>query len=169
MDSDLVDEAEVTRLARSFRGALEETVSLRLPGLAKFPRAACGDASRLLAQYLRDRGLGDWEIVSGFRNDRSSSHAWLELGGLLVDITADQFEDGAEPVTVSRSSDWHAAWPDRSRSRCRVGLSYYDPASGARDDYERLVEAARRLTAPPAATSAAGPPAAVAGRGFRDA
>ena len=34
-----------------------------------------------------------------------STHAWLELDGLVIDITADQFDQ--EPVVVTRRSTWH--------------------------------------------------------------
>ena len=35
------------------------------------------------------------------------SHAWIQREGLIIDITADQFDDVTEPVIVSDSSPWH--------------------------------------------------------------
>jgi len=49
--------------------------------------------TRLLAQYFRDLGLGEWEYVSGIRSSDEQSHAWLEKDGWIVDMTADQFDD----------------------------------------------------------------------------
>jgi hypothetical protein len=131
--------------ARRFRTALETADSLRLLGLRSFPKAACGDASRLLAQYLRDRGFGEWAIVSAWRDGLSRSHAWLEQDGWLIDITADQFDDGLEPVTVVRRSDWHESWEGRTTSTHSVGLAYYNSTCGADEDYDRLSRLADQL------------------------
>jgi hypothetical protein len=53
-------------------------------------------------------------------------------------LTTDQFDDGAAPVIVTRQSSWHAAWKAEPSSNDAVGLDYYDPASGAVNDYARL-------------------------------
>ncbi|MER5866159.1 hypothetical protein [Kitasatospora sp. NPDC002040] len=38
----------------------------------------------------------------------SSEHAWLELDGLIMDITADQFDDApGERAWVTRDRQWH--------------------------------------------------------------
>jgi hypothetical protein len=37
----------------------------------------------------------------------SGSHAWLRRDRLVVDITADQFEDQNRPVIVEIESEWH--------------------------------------------------------------
>jgi hypothetical protein len=68
----------------------------------------------------------------------SSSHAWLERAGWVLDITADQFVDVVEPVILSRDSAWHRSWQHKSTSRAGAGLHYYAPSSGANDDYRRL-------------------------------
>ncbi len=56
-------------------------------------------------------GLGGW-----------ASHAWVVSGGLIVDVTADQF--GAVPVIVTsiddpryRASNIDTAWPEAVRAR----------------------------------------------------
>ena len=36
-----------------------------------------------------------------------SYHSWLQRGNLIIDITADQFEEISEQVIVSTSSRWH--------------------------------------------------------------
>ncbi|MCV6609165.1 MAG: hypothetical protein OIF55_00170 [Amphritea sp.] len=35
------------------------------------------------------------------------SHAWLQLGNVVVDITADQFPDVSAPVIALAPSQWH--------------------------------------------------------------
>jgi hypothetical protein len=38
-------------------------------------------------------------------------HVWIEVDGVIVDITADQFPDQVDRVIVSRSSEWHSSLP----------------------------------------------------------
>lgn len=36
------------------------------------------------------------------------SHAWLQAGDIVVDITADQFPEMTNPAIVQENSEWHA-------------------------------------------------------------
>lgn len=36
------------------------------------------------------------------------SHAWLEYDGLIIDITADQFDEVSEPIIVTSDRSWHS-------------------------------------------------------------
>lgn len=92
-------------------------VNTRSATLTHFPAGACGDSSLLLGAYLHDLGFGGFRYVSAARGDRDdntwTSHAWLERGRLIVDITADQFPDAPSGVIVSHRSRWHkefAVW-----------------------------------------------------------
>jgi hypothetical protein len=137
---------DVDLAARRFRGACERLERPGLPGLQYFPKGACGDTSRLLAQYLRECGLGESTLVTGWRvraGMRCQSHAWLERDGVIVDLTADQFDQ--PPIIVTRSSTWHGSWPEQQRHSHRVGLDYYSPTSAADHDYRRLRDLADDL------------------------
>lgn len=59
-----------------------------------FPRGACDWTSEILGPILFELGYGEWEYVSANRYtpDRAS-HAWLERGDLVVDVTAAQFRE----------------------------------------------------------------------------
>lgn len=110
-------------LARRFRSALETCDRTRLPvGLQGFPSGACGDASLLLAKYLQENGQGKSEYVSG--NDGGQTHAWLELDGVIIDITADQFNRSNDPVIVTTNSTCHQRFKDQSRRA--VSIEDYD-------------------------------------------
>jgi len=103
---------ELTTIARSgaeFRNALERSDLGFLPTLADFPKGSCGDASLLLGQFLRDSGFGDFDYVCGgqFDTGRMQTHAWLQRGGLIIDITADQFHDIDSPVLITYDHMWH--------------------------------------------------------------
>jgi hypothetical protein len=110
-------------LARRFRAALEDCDQTKLPvGLQAFPSGACADASLLLSEYLREKGEGKAEYVSG--KDGNKTNAWLELDGIIIDITGDQFNRSIDPVIVSTNSIWHQRFEDRSRRT--VSIDDYD-------------------------------------------
>lgn len=99
---------ELKELASAFRAALEIADYSRLPiTLQAFPHGACGDAALLLAKFLQEHGHGQFDYVLGRRGD--GSHAWLQRGSLVVDITADQFNEVVEPVIVRDGSPWHSS------------------------------------------------------------
>ena len=81
----------------------------------QFPRGSCGDTAPLLGHYLTSLGLGEFDYVLGERGrygpeTTEQSHAWLQQGMAIVDITADQFEEIEDEVIVLEDSDWHRGW-----------------------------------------------------------
>lgn len=103
----------IRECAARVRAALESLTPEELPiGLKWFPRGACGDACLILGAALKDQKLGDFRYVLGLthRDGGNESHAWLVGEGLIVDITADQFEDGMPTVYAETGSDWHDRW-----------------------------------------------------------
>lgn len=137
-------EQELRTAATKFRRALECRGLELLPELCEpFPTGWCGEASPLLAQYLTDIGLGQFEYVCGEREEvdhakTPHSHGWLEQDGIFIDITADQFPDIDEPVIITRDRTWHNQFIERSR--CDAGTDVYDSgwASRLRTAYEEL-------------------------------
>ena len=100
----LLEQIEI--LARQFRDAIERTPSNELPiTMQAFPAGACGDATLLLGHYLIAHGLDAFDYVLGERDDHS--HAWLQQGTLIVDITADQFAEIDEPILITTNPVWH--------------------------------------------------------------
>lgn len=81
----------------------------------------------LLGEYLRNADLGDFQTRAGMRDvgEHNQSHAWLEQGGLIVDITADQFPEVEDVVIVTYDSDWHQEWRGHMGVRA-ASLAYYD-------------------------------------------
>ena len=82
------------------------------PSFRYFPRGSCGDATPLLGTYLIDRELGEFQYVLGkkYPSNKLQSHAWLQRDSLIVDITADQFDEVTQKVVVSRRSQWHRSF-----------------------------------------------------------
>ncbi|MFJ7005820.1 hypothetical protein [Pseudomonas putida] len=68
----------------------------------------------LLAAYLTDSGFPGAMRVHGEYGGRSGkilSHVWLSLDGLIIDITADQFEEFAfPPLLLLESSQFHESF-----------------------------------------------------------
>lgn len=59
----------------------------------------------MLAKLLERHGHPPFDYMLGSRD--GWSHAWIQQGDLIVDISADQFDDYGIPVTVVRGSAWH--------------------------------------------------------------
>ena len=134
----------VRAAATRFRRALEAG-GLKSVTFQKFPRGACGDSSELLGHYLAECGLGEWRYRGGMLDQQS--HGWIEQDGLIVDITADQFADVAEPVIVTRRSPWHERWSHFGGHVASLAHYRYD-AQDIRDDYETLKVRANNFASP---------------------
>ena len=93
--------------ATLFRSAILKCDPKSLPiTLQGFPGGACGDAALLLAKYLQENNLGQYNYMIGQREGRS--HAWLQNNDFIVDITADQFIDQSDTVIVTKDNSWHS-------------------------------------------------------------
>ena len=110
-----VEEAKIESLefrAKQFRVALEICERDSLPiTFENFPSGSCGDATLLLAKYLQNSGLGFFDYVCGEIYEdgerKFQSHAWLQREDLIVDITADQFDEIEAAVLITRNHSWH--------------------------------------------------------------
>lgn len=100
--------AKLEELSKQFRYALDQLCWDKMTSEYRgFPAGTCGDVSNILAEYLRKKGVcGDIDLVCGTLSGSERSHAWLEVGGFVIDITSDQFP-GNPPVIVDNSSAWH--------------------------------------------------------------
>jgi len=134
-------ETELREMAAKFRAAiLACDKSKPFITLQSFPNGACGDASYLLAKYFEEKGCGQFEYVWGMRRSNSHSHAWLEQNGIIVDITADQFDGIDNPVLITMDRTWHAQFEEEDRHT--ADYERYDPATvnNLRASYEFVVK-----------------------------
>ena len=92
---------ELKKHVSDFRGALNRLDWFSMPGnFRKFPLGTCGAISDILAEHLYKQGIQEIEYVSGVSDQhRQNSHAWLEIAGYIIDITADQFLDCNIPLS----------------------------------------------------------------------
>ncbi len=120
-----MNQLEILEVAARFRSAIELGTLFRVR-YAIPAEIVCGELERL-------------------------SHVWINIGELIVDITADQFCDhfpGVEPVIVASDSAVHAKF--RVTRRCApLILGSDEPesefAEDARLDYEDIVNEFERL------------------------
>ncbi|WP_426215754.1 hypothetical protein [Pseudomonas sp. DWRC2-2] len=101
-------------LATSFRLAVQiivETgnVPMHIQG---FPRGCCGIISELMGDYLNTVGIGEFFYVCGMKD--GASHAWLEVDGLIVDITGDQFSN-RPGIYVDKPDAWYGEWQEDTK------------------------------------------------------
>ncbi|NKJ72850.1 hypothetical protein GFL38_11360 [Rhizobium leguminosarum bv. viciae] len=111
---------ELKALATDFRTSLEEYRNDHGLTLQSFPEGACGDASILLAHHLTQHGFGPFRYMCGRRDD--ATHTWLSDGELIIDITADQFDDFDVPVFVSSTSSWHDSLDGRDMHEAAISV-----------------------------------------------
>lgn len=108
-------ETAIADLAREVRRYLEANRAARwisFPFAASFPSNACEGTSCLLAYVLEGAfGLQDVEVIEGYDRPKASSHYWVETGGRIYDLTADQFE-GAEVVVGGPASPMTAVFTE---------------------------------------------------------
>lgn len=92
------------------RAAFERLDKSNLPvTFRNFPRGACGDTCEVLAEILKEHGHGTFQYVVG-RRENGISHAWLQSDAVIVDITADQFDEISEPVYLGPLNSWHQSF-----------------------------------------------------------
>lgn len=141
--------AAVNRLrwsGRRFRAAVERAIrrgALPLPGdpvwFHTFPQGQCDHTARLLAAWLISEGWDDVRTVAGGEGtDRA--HRWCEVGGVIVDVTADQFPEVSEPVVVCRREESPYAFHRAGRTDAHPATEIEDLAHHV-PDYARAFDA----------------------------
>ena len=135
---------EIELQAKLFRAAIESCASNELPvTLQDFPRGSCGDASLLLAKHLQNHGIWPLNYIRGQmateEEGNPQSHAWLEIEDIIIDITADQFDDITQEVIVTRDRSWHGRFDIESK-----GVADYNRWSGP--GIERLQYSFERIS-----------------------
>jgi hypothetical protein len=119
---------EIQLYAEKFRLAIEQCDKKILPLTFRyFPKGSCGDTCLILGQYLKDSNLGVLKYILGKTykdNQNYSTHAWLKQSQVIVDITADQFNNVQQKVIVTTNSNWHKKF--HIQSETIADLETYD-------------------------------------------
>lgn len=122
--------SKIKLLATHFRSAIDTALSEgkfdKDFSFYNFPRACCGDASELLAQYLLSNGIKTYYVCGNYYFDditmNSQSHAWLWTADrTIIDITGDQFKHDSTflnydiPVYVGPKDEFHKLFKVENR------------------------------------------------------
>ncbi len=124
---------------RKIRIAFEHMDKSNIPvTFINFPRGACGDTCEVLAEILKELEYGSFRYVAG-RRKNGNSHAWLEQRGLIIDITADQFDEITESIYVGPSNSWYQQFEVQQKHE--AGYSRLDAYSAAElsDVHSRVI------------------------------
>ena len=101
-------------LVAEFRAALDKIDWAKMPiGFKDFPLGTCGDISDILAEHLYLQGIENIDYVCG--ENESGTHAWLEIDGCAVDVTADQFDEITDKFLIQSPKIWHSIFEERNR------------------------------------------------------
>lgn len=133
--------AGVGQTIKAFRRGIDELAAEgNLPGaLTSFPHGCCGVTSTILGVYLNARyGLG---IEQVWADRDGKSHAWLEISGLAIDVTGDQFE-GRPPVFFGERDEWLASWEEDRDLRDVATLALGQPTYA--DEIDALQQVIQR-------------------------
>ncbi|MAZ86217.1 MAG: hypothetical protein CL693_01100 [Cellvibrionaceae bacterium] len=112
-------------LASDFRAVLESLDWGCIGKSGEFPKGCCHYASGFLIDFLESRGVVGARLVRGHYEPDidNAAHYWVEVSGLAIDVTADQFSFCDEPVIVQPASEWHE--PNFSFARMDVDRTYH--------------------------------------------
>lgn len=110
-------------VALAFREGCEAIhLQNRMPSnMTNFPRGCCGNASEILGDYLISRGLASGKLVRADKGNKS--HAWIEVGNLVIDVTGDQFT-GRPAVYVDVADAWFKKWSVDGRREAVYDFSW---------------------------------------------
>lgn len=106
---------ELRNAALVIRTAIEaiKEEGLLPPSLANFPNGSALDTALLLRQLIGERIELPMRVVRAVNTESAggTSHAWLLVNGLVVDITSDHFSDRPE-VYVGPQDGWYESRGD---------------------------------------------------------
>lgn len=111
----LTDSCRVVRIA-----AQQISDEHKIPYFPPFPHGWCGCVSRVLGAWLTNSFPGnEFFYICG---NQSGSHAWIEYNGIILDITADQFDDSNDAIIVklSKESKFHQLFTIENKRLCHI-------------------------------------------------
>lgn len=143
-----VEVEKIRKYAIRLRAAIdrvknEHPEGRKLPFISHWPLNCCDSPFVFLMLYeMGYRGMIRKCASVSHYGKEFGKHVWIEVNGIDVDITADQFPDISDKVIVSRNSAWHSSlliidrirWAEDEKKR------FYDILTEDKDRiYERLL------------------------------
>ena len=124
----------------AFQNALSKIDWDSMPiGFQNFPSGSCGNISDILGEYLRSKGFNNIEYICG-KTNKIRSHAWIEIEGYVVDLTAHQFNEVSEPIVSKKPSEWHAQFEEVTRRSAGYSGMKGPAVCGLRKVHNKILE-----------------------------
>ena len=102
-------EKDVLEFLHSFSQIDKDNFHLEV--LSLFPVACCEYSSMMLARFLIEKkgyNIADVLIIKGqSTSDIYQLHLWLKVNGVIVDITAGQFNEVEKSIIIDEHGYWH--------------------------------------------------------------
>ena len=102
-------EKDVLEFLHSFTQIDKDNFHLEV--LSLFPVACCEYSSMMLARFLIEKksyNIADVLIIKGqSTSDIYQLHLWLKVNGVIVDITAGQFNEAEKSIIIDEHGSWH--------------------------------------------------------------
>jgi len=119
-----IDIRHLRELVASFHDTLSEIAHQFQVLFGTYPRGACGHGSEILGYHLLTVHAVETTYCNGeTHNPHFQSHAWLEYGNVIIDITCCQFDNCLFPCPYVEVDDsWHKRWKAKRR-QMSVGAS----------------------------------------------
>lgn len=105
-----------------------------------FPNGCCRDMSVVLGAYLKTKGFFDINYCHREYDDGIPSHGWLEVGDLILDLTADQFGNSRPPVVITPNTSEDKIYMDKNVQPWSFGIVSTDIFS-LKSDYDKIIAA----------------------------
>jgi len=113
-----MDSATALQYAKIARYVFEEKSKNYGNQFKCFPTATCGLVSEMFSVLL-DKIFEVENVIcvygSKYVNGELCSHAWLEIGTLIIDITSDQFPNGLGEVYVGANCEFYKSFTNQNR------------------------------------------------------
>ena len=102
-------EKDVLEFLRGFSRIDKDNFQFEL--LSLFPIACCEYSSMMLARFLIEKkgyNIADVIMITGQSiSDVHELHLWLKVNGVIVDITAGQFNEAEKSIIIDKHGSWH--------------------------------------------------------------
>jgi hypothetical protein len=137
-----MNELELYKLFKvvlNFRKAIDKCDNSELSvSFKNFPKGNCSDAVLILAHYLKEKGYGEFDYVSGER--WNVPHAWLVMDKVVIDISCDKFEDQENKVIVTANSKWHDEFITEVRQKTSLNMLEPEIKDRLLNCYKKIVD-----------------------------
>ena len=104
-----------------------------------FPVGCCRDSAIILGDLLKNKGFSEICYCRKPYDDFSKSHGWIEVGGYILDLTADQFGDGYPAITMIPKNSSLPIYRGKACSPCYIAIADFD-AANLLHDYDLILE-----------------------------